>query len=72
MLLRSLLQPQRLCPGPQAPLCPALRFLSPCSGAGLRAHRLLLRKAPALGPRRLLRLIRPFVKRWLAAKRNIF
>lgn len=49
-LLRSLLQPQRLRPGPHARLCPALRFPSPCSGAGLRAHRLLLRKAPCPRP----------------------
>lgn len=50
-------------------LLPALprvaKLACPCGGS-------LPHEVPALGPGRLLRPTRPFVKCWLAAKRNIF
>lgn len=55
------------CPAQDDSVAQALRAALACSHSGP-----LLHKAPAPGPGRLLHLTRPFVKCWLAAKRNIF
>lgn len=61
-------EPPKLAASPGNVLAPAL----PRTLALPKPHQELLQEAPAPGSGRLLHPTRPFVKNWLAAKRNIF